>query len=63
LLLEKQFQKMLDTMVKEEKWTFRLWKGVIEDQLSSWLMYIPGVSGSKDVEDMKGLKGELPLLS
>jgi hypothetical protein len=54
---------MLDTMVKEEKWTFRLWKGVIEDQLSSWLMYIPGVSGSKDVEDMKGLKGELPLLS
>jgi signal recognition particle GTPase len=53
---EKQFQKMIDSMVNAEKWTFRTWKGMLEDQLSSWAMYIPGVGNSKDAEGLKELK-------
>lgn len=57
---EQQFDKMMATMVNEPKWTFRVWKTVLEDQLNSWMMYIPGMSSSKDVKDLKGLKGVFP---
>jgi len=57
--LEKQFTKMMDTMVAYPKWTFRPWKEVMEDQLKSWLLYIPGMSNSKDIEELKGLKGKV----
>lgn len=53
----------MSTMVKEPKWTFRVWKTVLEDQLNSWMMYIPGMSSSKDVQDLKGLKGTLQMLA
>lgn len=48
---------MVDTMVGAEKWTFRTWKSLLEDQLNSWVMYIPGMSSSKDAESLKELKG------
>lgn len=57
LLLEKNFQKMMDSMLANPDWTLRPWKQIMEDQLSSWLMYIPGMSNSKDVAELKGLKG------
>lgn len=31
---------------------------MLEGQLNSWMMYIPGVGGSKDAEALKELKGE-----
>lgn len=30
---------------------------MLEDQLGSWAMYIPGVGNSKDAEGLKELKG------
>lgn len=45
-------------MAEANSWTFRNWKGLLEQQLSSWMMYIPGVSGSKDAESLKEFKGE-----
>lgn len=50
-------------MVNAEKWTFRTWKGMLEDQLSSWAMYIPGVGNSKDAEGLKELKSMSIVLS
>jgi hypothetical protein len=40
---EKQFMKMIELMVNQPKWTLRLWKGTMDEQLNSWLMYIPGM--------------------
>lgn len=48
---------MMDLMVTNQKWTLRPWKEVMEDQLKSWLLYIPGMSSSKEVDELKGLKG------
>ena len=56
--VENQFQSMVDSMINAEKWTFRAWKTMLEGQLNSWMMYIPGVGGSKDAEALKELKGK-----
>ncbi len=53
---------MVDTMIANPDWTLRPWKQIMEDQLGSWLMYIPGMSNSKDVAELKGLKGSVFLL-
>lgn len=37
---------MLESMIKNEKWTMRPWKETLKDALSGWTMYIPGVSSS-----------------
>lgn len=57
VFLEKQFEEMLKSMLSEKKWTLRPWKNAMEQQLNSWMMYIPGTSNSKEVKDMKGMKG------
>lgn len=43
-------------MVNNDKWTFRLWKDIIDTQLSSWLMYIPGMSGREEMKEVKEFK-------
>lgn len=47
---------MVDTMLSNPNWTFRPWKQIMEEQLGSWMMYIPGMSSSQDVKEMKGMK-------
>jgi signal recognition particle GTPase len=59
LFLEKQFEEMVKTMLESPVWSFRPWKKVMEEQLSSWVMYIPGMSSSKEAKEMKGMKGYL----
>eukprot|EP01035_Chromulina_nebulosa_P019429 gene19429-25307_t len=53
---EKQFNKMLNEMVSAEKWNLRHWKQSIESQLNSWVAYIPGVSNSNEMKDVKKFK-------
>lgn len=47
---------MVNLMTTQKKWTLRPWKQMMEEQLSSWLLYIPGISGSKEVTELKGMK-------
>ena len=47
---------MVDTMLAHPNWTFRPWKQIMEEQLNGWMMYIPGMSSSQDVKEMKGMK-------
>lgn len=56
---DKEFLKMLDMMASAQKWSIRPWKESMESQLGSWSMYIPGVSSSTDVEQLKKFKGML----
>jgi hypothetical protein len=57
VVVDKQFAEMIQLMTTHKEWTLRPWKKVMEEQLSSWLMYIPGMSTSKEAKDMKGMKG------
>lgn len=54
---EKQFSKMLELMISSPTWTLKPWKQVMETQLSSWTMYIPGVSSAPEVKEITKLKG------
>ena len=45
-LSDEKFAVMLESMIKNEKWTMRPWKETLKDALSGWTMYIPGVSSS-----------------
>jgi signal recognition particle GTPase len=40
-------------MTQNSKWTYRLWQETIKKQLSSWTMYIPGVSSSAEMTEVK----------
>jgi hypothetical protein len=53
---EKQFAKMIDLMLTTEDWTLRPWRTTMQNQLDSWTMYIPGVSSSTEVKEMKNFK-------
>mmetsp|Transcript_29935 Transcript_29935/g.28616 ORF Transcript_29935/g.28616 Transcript_29935/m.28616 type:complete len:204 (-) Transcript_29935:351-962(-) len=53
---EGQFIQMLEMMTKAPKWTLRPWRTTLETQLSSWNMYVPGVSQSKEIVEMKMFK-------
>jgi hypothetical protein len=48
---------MLETMVSGQKWTLRPMKKSLEDQLSSWMMYIPGMSTQIDKKELTAMKG------
>jgi hypothetical protein len=48
---------MIETMVTSPKWTLRQWKVVLEDQLGSWMMYIPGMGSADEVQQVKTFKG------
>jgi signal recognition particle GTPase len=51
---EKQFEMMLKLMAESPKWNLRHWKKTMDEQLSSWTQYIPGVSGSDEMKELKG---------
>jgi signal recognition particle GTPase len=53
---EKQFAKMIDLMLNTDDWTLRPWRTTMQNQLDSWTMYIPGVSSSTEVKEMKNFK-------
>ena len=55
---EKQFKNMLEEMSRSEKWTLRSWKQTIEKQLSSWMLYIPGMSNTNEVKSIQNFKSE-----
>jgi hypothetical protein len=48
---------MIDTMSSTPKWTLKVWRGLIERQLSGWMMYIPGVRNSNEVKTLKVFTG------
>ena len=54
---EKEFSVVIASMINTPKWTLRPWRVTIEAQLSSWGMYIPGVSTSSEMVEMKNFKG------
>ena len=56
LLIDKQFEKMVQTMIDNPKWTLRQWKTLLDDQLSSWMMYIPGMSAADEMQQVKRFK-------
>lgn len=50
---------MLDLMLDEKDWTLNAWKKMIDNQLNSWMMYIPGVASGKESDELKKIKGKL----
>ena len=54
---EKQFTEMISLMTSVNQWSLRNWRDSIDKQLNSWMMYIPGLSSSGDVEKVKQFKG------
>jgi hypothetical protein len=43
--------------VNGQKWTLRPMKKSLEDQLNSWMMYIPGMSTQIDKKELTSMKG------
>ena len=52
----KQFEKMVEHMAASPTWTLRSWKQIMEQQLSSWLMYIPGMSSTASAQELTKMK-------
>jgi hypothetical protein len=48
---------MVQLMVATPNWTLKSWKVLLEKQLDSWMMYIPGMSSSSEVKTVKQFKG------
>lgn len=55
---EKQFKEMVEGMASAKDWTLRSWKAVIDKQLNSWVMYIPGMSSSNEMKSVKTFKSK-----
>ena len=55
---EKDFAVVISSMIDSPKWTLRPWRVTIEAQLNSWGMYVPGVSSSSEMVEMKKFKGD-----
>eukprot|EP00607_Mallomonas_marina_P009671 CAMPEP_0182420002 /NCGR_PEP_ID=MMETSP1167-20130531/4473_1 /TAXON_ID=2988 /ORGANISM="Mallomonas Sp, Strain CCMP3275" /LENGTH=166 /DNA_ID=CAMNT_0024595345 /DNA_START=162 /DNA_END=662 /DNA_ORIENTATION=- len=60
---DKKFGEMIDLMVKTPKWTLKPWKETMESQLSSWIMYVPGVGTSDEVKNIKKFKEMLDCMT
>lgn len=60
---EAQFKEMVQQMSSTANWTLRPWRATIEAQLSGWTMYIPGVSSSNQVQEIKGFKAILDVMT
>lgn len=50
---EKQFREMMELMTSVPKWSLKSWKITMDNQLNSWMMYVPGVSSSDEVKEIK----------
>lgn len=57
MFIEKRFSSMLATMLSGEKWSLRPWKKTIDDQLGSWIMYVPGMKDSTETKELNSFKG------
>jgi len=53
---EKRFTGMLEVMLSGEKWSLRPWKKTIDDQLNSWIMYVPGMKDSHETKELSAFK-------
>lgn len=60
---EAQFGEMLKQMADAPKWTLRNWKVTMDSQLDSWTQYIPGVSSSDEMVQLKGFKSMLDAMT
>ena len=59
LWLEKQFAKMMQGMIDSPSWTLRHWRSTLEEQLSSWILYMPGASSTNEIVLVKKFKGNI----
>ena len=50
---------MLEVMLSGEKWSLRPWKKTIDDQLNSWIMYVPGMKDSHETKELSAFKGTI----
>lgn len=60
---EKRFAGMLEVMLSGEKWSLRPWKKTIDDQLNSWIMYVPGMKDSHETKELSAFKDLLAVFS
>jgi len=60
---EKKFTTLMATMLSGEKWSLRQWKKTLGDQLNSWMMYVPGMTNSSQVQDLTTFKALLDALT
>lgn len=54
---------MIEVMAAAPAWTLRQWKTMLEEQLGSWMTYIPGMSSSNEVIQVKKFKAILDALT
>ena len=57
LVPENTFKTMIDSMVNKEKWTPRDWSKILDSQLSSWMLKIPGMSNNQEKKQLEEYKG------
>ena len=50
---------MMESMLSGQKWSLRPWKKTMEDQLSSWVKYIPGMKDSSEMKELNAFKGNV----
>ena len=60
---DKQFKEMMDLMTNAPKWSLKSWKVTMDNQLNSWMMYVPGVSSSDEVKEIKEFTNILDAMS
>lgn len=60
---DEKFAAMLDSMIKNKTWSMRPWKDSLKDALSGWTMYIPGVSSSAEVGELKSMNAMLDAMT
>jgi hypothetical protein len=60
---EKQFREMMELMTTVPKWSLKSWKVSMDSQLNSWMMYVPGVSSSDEVKEIKEFTNILDAMS
>jgi hypothetical protein len=53
---EDKFTSMIKIMIDNKKWTMKPWKATMDNTLSGWTMYIPGVSSSTEATELKSMK-------
>jgi len=54
---------MLEVMLSGEKWSLRPWKKTIDDQLNSWIMYVPGMKDSHETKELSAFKGTISAIA
>ncbi|KAJ1397002.1 hypothetical protein B484DRAFT_425105 [Ochromonadaceae sp. CCMP2298] len=47
---------MLESMLSGTKWSLRPWKKTLEDQLNSWVRFIPGMGDSGELKKLGNFK-------